>query len=152
MPTQITVDITKEIINEITAATKQLLIASKLGNSEMFKSIEWTYRNDAFMLIANDYFQWVNSGRRPRARKVPVTALLKWMKKKNIVPQKGQTYNQVAFAIQNAIYKQGIKSRNYVNPIIGVTLDILEVFIADQLSVKTADSIAAEMTFTLGHA
>jgi hypothetical protein len=150
MPTEIKYNISTQIIKEITAASKILMETYKLGNTDLIKSMEWQYKEDYFMLIANDYFQWVNSGRRPRARKVPVEALIKWMKRKNIVPSKGQTYNGLAFVIQNSIYKVGIKARKFTDPIIGQTLDILENYIADSLSVQIADEIAADMTMQLG--
>jgi hypothetical protein len=152
MPTEIKLSVSQQIINEIIASTKQIMIQYKLGNTALINSIEWQYKENIFMMIANDYFQWVNSGRRPRARKVPVEALIKWLKKKNIVPSKGQTINSLAFAIQNSIYKVGIRARMFTDPIIGITLDTLEMYIADQLSVQIADEIAAEMTFELGHA
>jgi hypothetical protein len=149
MPTEIKYDVSKEIINEITAATKILMETYKLGNTDLIKSIEWRYKDNMFILIANDYFQWVNSGRRPRARKVPVEALIKWIKKKNLAPSGKMTTNQLAFAIQNSIYKAGIKARKFIDPIINSTLDTLSYYIADDLSVKTAEMIAEELTMTI---
>jgi hypothetical protein len=146
----IKIDVSKELLNEIIAATKQIMLIYKLQNSALIESIEWTYKDNQFILLANDYFRWVDSGRRPRARKVPVEALLKWMKKKNITPGYGQTYNGVAFAIQNAIYKAGIKARPYTQLIIGATIDILSEALAEDLSVQIADSISEELTFELG--
>jgi hypothetical protein len=152
MPTEIKPDISKEILNEIMASTKQIMTYYKLGNTDLINSIEWQYRNDVFMLIANDYFQWVNSGRKPRARKVPIEPLIKWMMKSGIKPTQGQSINTLAFIIQNSIYKIGIKAKNITDPIIGQTLDTLEMYIADNLSVQIADQIAEELTFTLGTA
>jgi hypothetical protein len=144
------IDVSKELLNEIITATKQIMLIYKLQNSDLVDSIEWTYKDNQFVLLANDYFQYVDSGRRPRARKVPVEFLLKWMKKKGITPAYGQTYNSVAFAIQNAIYKAGIKSRPYTQLIIGATIDILSEALAENLSIQIADSISQELTFELG--
>lgn len=146
----IEIDVTTELIQEIIAATKQVMTYYKLGNTQLIESVEWVFKDDQFILIANDYFRWVNSGRRPRARKVPVEALLKWMRRKGIRPRPGQTYNSLAFAMQRSIWKSGIKAKNIVDPIINVTLDILAEYIAEDLSVQTADEIAESMTFTLG--
>lgn len=84
------------------------------------------------------------------ARKVPVEAIIKWMKSKNLRPRYGQTINSLAFAIQNAIYKSGIKAKQMLDPIINVSLDLISEYIAEDLSVSIADAIAEEMTFTLG--
>lgn len=146
----IELDISKEFINELIAATKQVMIYYKLGDSALIDSIEWQYKENFFVLIANDYFIWVERGRRPMARKVPVEAIIKWMKSKNLRPRYGQTINSLAFAIQNAIYKSGIKAKQMLDPIINVSLDLISEYIAEDLSVSIADAIAEEMTFTLG--
>jgi len=145
----IELNVTQELIKEIISATKQVMTYYKLGNTELIESVEWVFKDDQFILIANDYFRWVNSGKRPMARKVPVEVLLKWMRRKGIKPTRGQTYNSMAFALQNSIYKSGIKARNIVDPIINVTLDILAEYIAEDLSVSIADELAETMTFTV---
>ena len=145
MSTEITLQISKEIINEIIASTKQIMIQYKLGNTELINSAEWQYKPNMFVLIANDYFQWVNSGRRPMARKVPVEELINWIKKKNLTPRGKITINQMAYAIQSSIYKIGIKGRWFTDPIIGETLDTLSMYISDNLSAQIADEIAINM-------
>lgn len=146
----IELNVTDELIQEIIAATKQVMTFYKLGNTQLIESVEWVFKDDQFILIANDYFRWVNSGRRPLARKVPVEVLLKWMRRKGIKPRHGQTYNSLAFAIQNSIYKSGIKAKEIIDPIINVTIDILAEYIAEDLADQTAEEIAETMTFTLG--
>ena len=148
---EVSINITKELLNELNAATQRILQQYKLGNSDLIKSIEWQYSKDVFTLIANDYFQYVSTGRRPRARKVPVEDLIKWMKRKGITPRAGSTYNQTAFAISEAIYKNGIKAKNYINPVIDVTTELMTEDIATQLSEEIATTIADDLTITLGN-
>lgn len=150
MPGVIKINVTDELIKEITAGVKIIMEAYKLGGSDLINSVEWQYKQNIFVLIANDYFQWINLGRRPKARKVPVEALIKWIKKKGIIPRPGQSVNSLAFAMQNSIYKVGIKARKFIDPIIGQTLDILSEELAVSLSIQIADAIAEDMTFTLG--
>jgi len=145
----IEVDVTRELIHEITAGTKKILQYYKLGNSDLIDSIEWRYQNDSFVLIANDYLKYIDSGRRPLARKVPVEELIKWLRKKNIRPQYGQTINSIAYALQNSIYKSGIRAKKVLDPIINQTLDTLSEYIAEDLSWQIADEIADTMTFNL---
>ena len=144
------VSVDTELLNELNLATQKVLQQYKLGGSDLSKSIEWQYKNDVFTLIANDYFQYVSTGRRPRARKVPVEDILKWMKTKNISPRAGQTYNQTAYAIVEAIYKNGIKAKNYMNPVIDVTTELMADSIGDNLAEQIATQIAEDLTFTIG--
>lgn len=146
---EITINVTEELIKEIIAASKKILVNKGLKDSDVINSLEWEYRENVFVLLAYDYLQFIDTGRRPRARKVPVLELVKWLKKMNIKPRYKQTYNSIAFAIQNSIYKTGIKGRQVIDPIMNVTLDILSEYIAEDLSESIADEIADQLTFTL---
>lgn len=137
--------ILKEINNELLSGTKVIMDLYGLGDSDLEKSLEWLYKDDVFVLLANDYFKWLNTGRKPRARKVPIEPLIKWMKKKNIQPRGNQTYNSLAFAIQNGIYKNGIKARKFVDPIVEFSLDAISEFIVVNFSVSIAEDISKEL-------
>jgi hypothetical protein len=84
------------------------------------------------------------------AKKIPVEALLKWMKKKNIIPTGRQTYNSLAYTIQNSIYKAGIKIRPFGSLIITASMDLISDKLAEDLLIQITDGIAYEMTMTLG--
>jgi len=142
--------IIKEIQNELMAGTKVIMDTYNLGNSDMIKNSEWKFENyneesQAFIYYALDYFKWVALGRKPRARKVPVEPLIRWMKKKGIQPRGKQTYNSLAFAIQNGIYKNGIKARNFVDPIVEFSLDTISEYIVTDFTVTVAEEIVKEM-------
>ena len=140
----IDVKITNEFIKEITLATNIILNQNKLAGSDLEKSVEWVYRNNQLVLLANDYFLWVSTGRRPKARKVPIESLIKWMKDKGIAPTKGN-YNSSAFAIQQAIYVNGIKARNYINPIttsvVDLTTELLSTYLAEIIATIVAEAL-----------
>jgi len=144
----ITVDVNQQFLNELYVATAKVLQIYKLGGTALIKSIEWQYKNEMFVLIANDYFEYVSTGRRPRARKVPVEDIIKWMKKKGIAPR-GGNYNQAAFAIVDSIYKNGIKAKNYINPVIEVTTELTSNELATELSEAIATQIAEDLTVIL---
>jgi hypothetical protein len=144
----IEVEISKALLQELNIATQKILTIYKLQNSDLYKSIEWDYKNDQFVLLANDYFQSVAFGRQPHARLVPVEDLIKWMKKKGIAPRHG-TYNSVAYLIQQSIYRNGIKARPFVNPIEDVTTDLISEDLAINLSEIIATTIAQDLTFTI---
>ena len=145
----IEVNITAELLAEITAGSRKIAEYYKLGHTEVIESIEWKYRDESFVLLANDYLTYIDSGRRPRARKIPVVELIKWLRKKNIKPRYGQTINSLAYAIQNSIYKSGIRAKHLLDPMMNQTLDVLEEYLAEDLSASIADEIAETMTFNL---
>ena len=66
----------------------------------------------AFDLISIDgrfvyYGRYVDQGRRAGVKRVPIDALLEWIKIKRLSAP-GKTPRSLAFAIQTAIYKRGI--------------------------------------------
>jgi hypothetical protein len=101
-------------------------------------------------MIANDYFKWVDTGRKPQAKMVPIEPLIKWIRKKGIRPGFGQTINNLAWAIRVSIYKVGITPKPMTQQIIGQSIEFLSEELAVDLSVKLADEISKELTFTLG--
>lgn len=151
MTETIQIQVSKAMMDELLTATKQIMLMySSLNNSDLVKSLEWQYKDNLFILLAFDYFKYVDTGRKPRARKVPIQALIKWMQKKGIRPTGKQTFTQVAFAIQTAIFKAGIRPKPYTQLIIGSTIEYLSEELAVNLSVQIADAISEELTMTLG--
>lgn len=135
------VNVTKELLNELRLAAVKVMDSYKLNNSNVEKSIEYEYSNDQFVLLANDYFTYIDTGRKPKARKVPVEDLIKWMKRKGITPKARESYNSIAYAISQSIYKSGIKAKPFINPIVDITSDIIADTIAEQLSFDICDDI-----------
>lgn len=76
-----------------------------------------TKKNDIEFLVTK-YYEYYVAGRKPFAKKVPISALIKWIKRYRFKVGKGRdkkgkfiTDLSFAFAIQNAIYKRGIKAK-----------------------------------------
>jgi hypothetical protein len=69
---------------------------------------------DTLAVALPDYADSIDQGRKPGGRKVPIGALLQWLKKRGIRPGRNQTLNDVAFAVQNSIYEHGIKARPFL--------------------------------------
>lgn len=53
-----------------------------------------------------DYLEYIERGRRPNIRKVPISALREWARRKGIPSD-----NSTLYAIQQSIYKAGISPR-----------------------------------------
>lgn len=129
---------TNEIIesfkDQLEKAARQSLISRGVEkNSDLVKTLEFKEQGGAFSMIVNDYYQYVSTGRRPRARKVPIMDLVKWIKDEGIRPRPNQSINQLAFAIQTSIFKNGIKGKNFIENVIETVSDVAEVQMADAL-------------------
>ena len=131
------------VLKEMTAAVKIVMARKGIEKrSNLMKSTEVVWKNNAFVMIANDYFEYASGGRRPSARKVPIADLLSWIKQYRIVPRGGQTINQLAYAIQTSIYKSGIKKKNYADPVEETLTDISAEATAEIMSEVIAERIA----------
>ena len=113
--------------------------------SNLTKSVGFEVTDTGVQLMANSYWYYVSQGRRAGVKKVPISALIDYIKRYGITPRGGQTLNQLAFAIQTSIYKQGINPKSYAQKIIDATSDLTEQIVADQLSEDIADLIVQEM-------
>ncbi len=131
----------KALLKELRVASQKVLDKYKLRDSDMSKSIEWTYdeKKDSFIMLVNDYYQWVDTGRRPRARKIPIEDLIPWVKKE--IGSAGAV--QMAWRIQQSIYKNGIKGKFYSEPLVDVTSEIISEKLATDLSEYICDDLVA---------
>lgn len=125
---KITDIILERLTDGITQTIKSTMIKNGLKrDSDLVKSVEVKVRSRSVIdILANDYYQYVSDGRRPRVKKVPIDALITWIKKERITPNAGQSINSLAFAIQNGIYKNGIKGKGFADEANRNALDFLE--------------------------
>lgn len=114
-------DILKEaatlLANEITVP----MGAVRLGGSKLQASVEVKVSGaDSLAVEMEDYARYVIQGRRPGGKKVPISALLSWLKSKRLQgrDKRGRfiTYNSLAWAIQTAIFRRGIAGRDFITP------------------------------------
>lgn len=96
-------------------------IGNKVASGSLYNSISVNVvrRNDNLMIeiFANDYWQWVQSGRFKGKKGVPISAILAWMNSRGIkatdrnVPEFDATQSQVATAyiINKGRIKKGLK-------------------------------------------
>lgn len=133
--------IEKELLKDLKKATIAVMKQRKVSqSSNLIKSVEWVEKKDVFTLIAEDYFEWVDTGRR-KGIMPPPQDLIPWMKKVGITPSSKMSYNQLSFIIANSIKKNGIKAKNYTTPIIDVTSDIIAEQVAEGISVAVVDEL-----------
>ena len=116
--------------------------------SNLTKSVGFETTDTGIALVANSYWYYASEGRRPMTRKVPIRALIDYCKRYGITPRPGQSINQLAFAIQTAIYKQGINPKNYADKVIDATGEVTQETTADVIADSVADEVVATMTAT----
>ncbi|TPE44937.1 hypothetical protein [Pontibacter mangrovi] len=97
--------------------------------------------NAQLELYALEYWKWVDSGRKPFTKKIPLRYILEWIKRKKMRGRvragKGRgrfiTDNQLAYMIQNSIYKKGIQGRPFVQAAFDEGQRLVELYLDNQL-------------------
>ena len=103
-------------------------------NGKLYKTLDYSISNEGITWVVTihleDYWKYIEDGRRPGAKMPPVEAIKKWIEYKKILPRpiqlkSGKTVlpstQQLAFVIARSIGKNGIKAR----PIARETVDQL---------------------------
>ena len=97
------------------SAVKELVDQGHRATGKLVNSVETRVITNSLgfslILLAEQYGIFVDSGRRPRAKKVPVMALVEWVKTKAIARNDQEAF-RVAYAIQQKIFLEGIPTRN----------------------------------------
>lgn len=128
------------------------------ADSDLFKSLgfevnfqERDLRTGRFKplqldLFANDYAQWLDRGRRPGGKKVPISALVKFIKRRQLQQKiKGKrgrflSVNRLAFMIQASIHRKGIAPRNFLVPALQEGERVMQLYIdRDLLDIVAKD-------------
>jgi len=133
---QVANEILKALLDDVVQTVRVTMIRADVErDSDLIKSVNAEISNNSVVtIIANDYYEYVSRGRRVRARKVPIEDLIDWIKEESIRPRAGQTINQLAFAIQTSIYKNGIRGKRFANQVELNSLNILEEEFTQMLS------------------
>lgn len=101
-------EIYKAIQEDIQDIFKNALKNVNLEDSNLYKElkVEVNDSSDIFKVLYNDYLEYIELGRKPKTKKVPINDLRDWAKRKNI-----NTDNSILYAIQQSIYMKGIPAR-----------------------------------------
>lgn len=89
-------------------------------------------------LNIEDYAKYIESGRRVGAKQPPLSAILKWIKDKKIVPKNNKKIKdkQLAFVIARGISKKGIKKLPILKKAINNKSEKAKVFEALQKDIE----------------
>lgn len=126
---------------DLNALVAKILIENGIEkNADLISSIDFIPNDSGMSMLANDYYQYVSTGRKPKARKVPIDDLIAWVKKYKIG---SGNVNNTAWAIQQSIYRNGIKGKNYLEKVDESVADLSSEKLAEFLSVVIADDMVA---------
>jgi hypothetical protein len=98
-------------------------MGNKVASGKLRDSITVTTKQQGsetiIQVMAEQYSQWVQSGRAPGKKGVPIAAIEKWIKERGLQgrDKKGKFIKRksFAFAIQNNIKKFGIRPANFLD-------------------------------------
>lgn len=126
---------------------RQHKLLDKGGFAESIK-VEATY--DGFSIGVSEHAQYMDSGRKPGAKRVPIQALISWIKRYKVglrdkktgkFKKRTMTINAMAFAIQSAIYKKGIKPRPFIEASLEYAEELMKTFIDKTLIPEILTSV-----------
>lgn len=113
------------------ALRKQLLSAAAVQVSQQ-RGAGGQFGNLGLQIIAQDYLQWLDTGRKPGGKKVPISALIKFVRQRGLNRGKNGRFtgaasiNSIAWAIQRSIWLHGIKGRHFIDPAWALGAEVLD--------------------------
>jgi hypothetical protein len=130
----------KAIEGALLETIQQEAAAFELGNSELVNNIKSRIDGATITITAPFYAEFVERGRKPGVRRVPISVLLKWIKKEGIG---GGTVsaNRLAFAIQRTIFLLGIQPRPFLKTAFKVAQDSLDKDVAKIFEFTVSDAL-----------
>lgn len=98
-------------------------LSGKKPNSDLVEGLSVDVVNDGLQVKVNDYIKYVESGRKPKTKRIPLQVLIKWAKKAGL----GNLSNGELYAIQTSIFNKGIKGVNGLTEKLSKRIDDLTV-------------------------
>ena len=111
-------------------------------DSDLADSVEWKYNSESLQMVVSEYYSNVSKGRKPLQKKIPLPALIDFIKRNNI-SSTSSSITQLAFKMQRSIYLSGIKGKNFIEHVKNVVSDTVELKVADKLESLVANSLYA---------
>ena len=90
---------------------KEIIKQDHSNTGKLIESLDYKVVNNVVEIFMNDYGRYVNTGRKRGAKKVPISALVEWIKQRGIESNNKKAVG-IAFAIQKTIERQGSPTTN----------------------------------------
>jgi len=134
------------------ALRKQLLSAAAAQVTQQ-RGAGGRFGTYGLTLIAQDYLQWLDTGRKPGGKKVPIAALIQFVKNRQLNRGKNGRFtgaasiNAIAYAIQNSIYKFGIQGRHFINPAYALGAEVLDKLLDENALDNMCRTLDAQFSY-----
>jgi hypothetical protein len=126
----------------IIESMKRLMISQGVKpNARVIKSLKYKVTKNGVEILSEEWAKYIDSGRKAGIKKVPIRALLKWISKNNISPKSGMSKVGLAWAIQSAIFKRGIRARPFIQQSLETGSIIVEELIDKTMEKEIEDII-----------
>lgn len=128
--------------------TAKVEVKQARGSSGRFEGYT---ASSSLILYAEEYAVYLDRGRPARfGKKVPHDALLDFIKNRNLRGRDKKTgkfmeANRFAWILQNAIYKNGIRGRHFIQPAFDLGAELVDIYLNNQL----LDAMCFELDRTL---
>lgn len=109
---------------------------SEYASGKLYKTIDYTItsKSDSYLVTINleEYWKYIEKGRRAGAKMPPVSAIENWIKVRKIIPrpvtlksgkQRVPTVQQLAYVIARSISRKGIAPRQFMRESINQTIE-----------------------------
>ena len=89
-------------------------VSNKIASGKLRNSVQVQVSENKLLILMEEYGTYVQSGRLPGKKGVPIQPLIEWIKERKITPKKG-TIKGMAFGIRTNIMKYGIRPSNFLD-------------------------------------
>lgn len=109
---------------------------SEYSSGKLYKTIDYTItsKSDSYLVIIDleEYWKYIEKGRRAGAKMPPLSAIENWIKVRKIIPrpvalksgkQRVPTIQQLAYVIARSISRNGIAPRPFMSESINQTIE-----------------------------
>lgn len=148
-----------EVLNrygrEIAAHSKNNLeFENKIASGDLYNSIRYIVEeNDNAYEIdieLEDYWKYVNDGRKAGGKFPPINKIEEWIRKKPIIPYRGRSgklpsIEQLTFLISRKIAKDGIAPSHFMDKAVEVSMKDFEKDVQNALSADIGNELKSEI-------
>ena len=128
--------LTQNLANKVTS--NRSVASGRLKNSFIISELS----PNGYTVEMVGYGQIVDEGRR-RGTMPPTQPIVSWIREKSIRPKKGQTIEQLAFAIAMGIKKKGYRPKPFIQPAVDEMIQQTLQPLANATAMDIADYIDA---------
>lgn len=101
----------QKLVQQKLSEQLKILIDAVLGQkTDISKESEVKINNNSFEIYLNDYIENLYYGRKPKAERIPIDVIIKWLRGKGV----SGSLVTIAYKIQESIYQNGIKGNRAI--------------------------------------